>query len=220
MSEKSNVKKMFEKREPILLDTEYKNSRTRMPCIDKECMRFNKNNPFTIENMKNFIEKNNIPLNICFEKLNSKIELRNDYLPCECIECGNIFYATWSQITLNKRYRCKKCIKRKSNLELEVSEYLKEKNIPFCEQKTFIGCKKKRHLPFDFYLYEHNCVIEVNGRQHYYEAKNFKKSLEEQKEYDKIKKEYCYKNDITFLEIPYWSIKDKTYKFKIDNILE
>jgi hypothetical protein len=40
---------------------------------------------------------------------------------------------------------------------------------------------------------------------------------------DNIKKEYCKKNNILFLELPYWDFYDgkttkETYKIKIDNI--
>ena len=93
------------------------------------------------------------------------------------------------------------------------------KDIKYIQQKTFIGCKMKRLLPFDFYLIDYNCVIEVNGRQHYYEVKKFNRTLKEQKQYDDFKRKYCFENDIIYIEIPYYNIKNKNYKMTIDNIL-
>lgn len=51
--------------------------------------------------------------------------------------------------------------------EKEIRNWLIKNNIKFESQKKFDGCKNKNHLPFDFYLPEHNICIEFNGTQHY-----------------------------------------------------
>lgn len=76
-------------------------------------------------------------------------------------------------------------------------------------------------MPFDFYLPNKNAVIEVNGQQHYYETKTFKQTLSDRQRVDNIKKEYCLKHNIKYIEIPYWLIVQsptETYKKIIDNI--
>lgn len=183
--------------------------------------KFHKLNPHTLENMKLFIKLNNIPISINDNDFNNKnFSVRNTYIPIYCSECGNTFNATWSQITLNKRYRCEDCSKKQSYLSVTVEDYLKEKNIKYEKEYRFNECKDKRCLPFDFYLNDYNTVIEVQGEQHYYENDMFSQTLEERKEIDKIKKDYCLNNNIIYIEIPFSKIrKNEKYKEIINNIL-
>jgi hypothetical protein len=116
-----------------------------------------------------------------------------------------------------------------SNLEYKVKAYLDEKNVRYEMQKRFPKCKKKRCLPFDFYLTDFNYVIEVNGGQHYYDKPFFThkvtvktRTFEQQKEYDEYKKQFCVDNNIGYLELPFWLINNppQTFKKKIDEIIE
>ena len=92
-------------------------------------MRFHSSNPFCLENMKHYLKINNIPIKMV-EKSNLKIDsVKTDYFEWYCIECGNIFKATWSQIINKNRYRCKRCVKRESNNEYCVRLYLEELGI-------------------------------------------------------------------------------------------
>lgn len=191
--------------------------------LDKnlQLTRFHKTNPYTKYNMKLYIETHNIPVSVNFDKISlSQFKVKSTLLSCSCIECNNEYYTTWNNLINKKKYRCGFCNKRESTLENIIKQYLKERKIKFVQQKTFIGCRYKRRLPFDFYLTEYNCVIEVQGRQHYYPNKYFNRTLEEQQKYDKIKKDYCFYNDIMFIEIPYYTINNDTYKNIINNILE
>nr|DAO49382.1 MAG TPA: restriction enzyme [Caudoviricetes sp.] len=183
-------------------------------------IKFSKMNPYTIENMKLYIKENNLPITL-LEKNGRELNIRGDYVTITCEDCGEPFQANWYQITACKRYRCQKCVKNKSGLEKAVEDYLIETGVLYEGQKRFNDCKAKRSLPFDFYLPDYNCAIEVNGSQHYYESPMFSRSLKEQQYYDNIKKDYCKDNNITFLEIPFWDIENNkdTYKKKIDNII-
>mgnify|MGYP003620563355 CR=1 FL=1 len=60
-------------------------------------------------------------------------------------------------------------------------------------------------LLFDFYLPNYNICIEYNGKQHYEPIDWFGgiKTLEYIKNNDNIKKKYCQKNNIKYLEISY-----------------
>ena len=60
---------------------------------------------------------------------------------------------------------CPRC--RTSKGELNISRFLDENNILFETQKTFPFCKKKRHLPFDFFIPSLNIIIEYQGMQHF-----------------------------------------------------
>jgi len=61
-------------------------------------------------------------------------------------------------------------------------------------------------LPFDFYLSNYNIAIEYQGEQHFNPIKGWggNKTLERIQHNDKIKKEYCKKNNIYLIEIPYY----------------
>ena len=58
---------------------------------------------------------------------------------------------------------------------------------------------------FDFYLPEHNICIEYHGEQHYKPVKFFGgvKNLELTLKRDKIKGDYCIKNNIKLIVIPF-----------------
>ena len=62
-----------------------------------------------------------------------------------------------------------------------------------------------RKYEYDFYLTEHNICIEYDGVQHFKPNNYFGgiKAFEEQKIRDKEKDEYCLKNNIKLIRIPY-----------------
>ena len=198
--------------------TSYYNIVNEMTNFDK----FDKLNPYTIYNMNLYIRLNDLSIEMV-DKTERQIEVRKDYLEFYCIDCRDIFKATWNQIIFNKRYRCKKCCKRESNNEYYVRKYLEDKGVEFIQEKRFSDCVNIKPLPFDFYIPSINYVIEVHGQQHYYENDMFDQSLEDRKNIDEIKKDYCKNNGIGYLEIPYWLItqsKVATYKSMIDKILK
>lgn len=67
-------------------------------------------------------------------------------------------------------------------------------------------CKFKTSLPFDFYLPDLNVFIEYDGEYHYHIIE-FYGGLDKfisRKINDTIKNEYCKKNDLKLIRIPYW----------------
>lgn len=98
---------------------------------------------------------------------------------------------------------CPKC--KNSKGENYITSFLKINSILFeCEFK-FYDCKNINCLPFDFYLPELNTCIEYDGEQHYIPKKRFGgvKGLNKIQKRDKIKTEYCKKNNIRLLRIRY-----------------
>ena len=78
-------------------------------------------------------------------------------------------------------------------------------NISFEKEKTFEGCIYKKQLRFDFYLPDYNTCIEFDGEQHFTRGFNTTDcEFDELKYRDSIKDEYCYKNDLNIIRIPYW----------------
>jgi hypothetical protein len=93
-----------------------------------------------------------------------------------------------------------------SKYELKTIEFLTSNKIGYETQKRFKDCKgDKSCLPFDFYIPSMNMCIEVDGKQHYVSLPYFEKtiSFEKRQKYDEIKNQYCIKNNITLLRLPY-----------------
>jgi predicted Zn-ribbon and HTH transcriptional regulator len=162
-------------------------------------------------------------------KCAKKIRTHDDYVTDVNIINKNIeiidIYKKWNVPIL---HRCKKCgcewmarpndilngagcpTCKESHGERSINEWLDANNISYQRQKVFDGCRYKRALPFDFYLPVYNICIEYQGIQHYKPVDYFggQKSFESQMLRDKIKREYCKKNNIFLFEIPYYSNLD------------
>lgn len=105
---------------------------------------------------------------------------------------------------------CPRC--KNSYGENYIENFLNSENINFISQKKFEGCinfKSKRKLPFDFYLPDYNICIEFQGEQHYKPVDRFGgvKEFFNIKERDKIKKDYCIRNSISYIELNKYNIE-------------
>ena len=102
--------------------------------------------------------------------------------------------------------KCPKCNYSKG--EQKIRDYLINNDILFEEQKRFVGCRNKQPLPFDFYLPIQNVCIEFDGEQHFKPIKYWRSSnyLNEIQKHDKIKTNYCKKNNIKLIRISYKKI--------------
>lgn len=108
--------------------------------------------------------------------------------------------------------RCPKCAVI-SRGEKEIRLHLDKCNVEYQEQVTFDDCRTKRPLPFDFGIYNQGkllFLIEYQGIQHY-EPNDYyggEKEFKIRQRNDNIKREYCKKNNIPLLEIPYYEFKN------------
>ena len=137
----------------------------------------------------------------------------SDKIPIICSKHG-LFY---QEIDNHKKGRgCPKCSSSKG--EKLVQKLLDANGICHERERKFVKLGRKR---FDFYLPNHNAVIEYHGQQHYEPvgffggAKNFKK----QQASDRIKKEFCESNNIQYIEIPY-TMTDKQVEDTIKALLK
>lgn len=88
-----------------------------------------------------------------------------------------------------------------------VKEALLKNNIPFVKEKS-IYTEHGRRQRFDFYfiLEDTEYAIEYNGAQHYRDSSGYfsnSTSLEHIQYLDKLKEDYCKRNNINLLVIPY-----------------
>ena len=130
---------------------------------------------------------------------------------CQC-DCGNIISTS---ITYLKNGNTKSCGCQKESLGEElIKNILIKENILFEREKKFNDLK---NLRFDFYLPSFNILIEFDGLQHYKKTNYTTLSM---LEHDKIKNEWCLKNNIKLFRIPYSELSNlKNYNFYnlIDN---
>ncbi len=107
---------------------------------------------------------------------------------------------------------CAKCSESRGHTL--VRNVLANNGIIFEEEKKFEDCTNEfdgRYcikLPFDFYLPSKNTIIEYDGVQHYVPSFG-EKSFEITKRNDKIKNQYCKKNGIKLIRIPYTMKKEE-----------
>lgn len=126
-------------------------------------------------------------------------------------DCGNVFTTTFHDVKWSKRIQCPECNNVMSKIERLTENYLRDLGMLFEMQKTFDGCKMKRLLRFDFYLPKLNTCIEVQGEQHY-KKKFYVKDWELTQRRDETKRDFCLKNGIKLIEVPWYLYKDNQYK--------
>ena len=106
---------------------------------------------------------------------------------------------------------------KESRGEKYIRHYLQAHHIKFESQYKFKDCKRKRCLPFDFYLPDYNMCIEYDGIQHFEPLECFggKESFIQTQQNDVIKNKYCEQNSIILLRIRY----DENIKKSLDSNL-
>jgi hypothetical protein len=127
----------------------------------------------------------------------------------KCGKCKFEWFATPHSRTSKMRTGCPRCSASKG--EKFIISLLQTWKIINIHQKSFDDCIDKEKLLFDFYLSEKNICIEFHGRQHY-EIVDFagkgdlwaNKEFNKNKKHDKIKFDYCKRNKIKLIIIPYW----------------
>ena len=122
---------------------------------------------------------------------------------CQC-ECGNITYTNTNSLKRGDTQSCG-CLRSKG--ERLINSILFENHIPFYTQYHFKDLKDKKYLYFDFAIFDENnklkCLVEYQGIQHYIPDALHGAWKNTPQEHDRMKREYCEKNNILLVEIPY-----------------
>lgn len=122
-----------------------------------------------------------------------------------------------------KGHRCPHCNIPSYGEEL-TQKLLDQYNIVFEREKVFDGLTGLggKSLRFDFYMPEHNVIIEINGEGHYKEYTN--NFLNDNIiRHDKIKRDFCKKQGIKLYDIEYLSTvigKNNALKHVEERVLE
>ena len=120
---------------------------------------------------------------------------------CKC-ECGNQIITSGKNLRSGHAQSCG-CLISKG--EALIKNILDENNYIFKTQYQFLDCltENKNPCKFDFAIFENNkikCLIEYDGIQHF---ENSNWGLEKNQLRDKIKNDYCIRNNIPLIRIPY-----------------
>jgi len=138
---------------------------------------------------------------------------RRLYWDCIC-DCGKQITVKGDHLRQQNQLSCG-CLSSKG--EIVVGKLLKENNIDYISQYRFSDfVSEKNNIPykFDFAIFNDNnlkYLIEYDGEQHFYYSKsgwNTKEKFKKVQRLDEKKNEYCIKNNIPLIRIPY-KIKDK-----------
>jgi hypothetical protein len=142
----------------------------------------------------------------------SKYENSQGKMTLKHKECGYTWETDVATI-LRKRYKgktfCPLCGSMPKGEEL-ICNILSSNNVYFVHQYKFDDCVNILPLPFDFAVFNDRgrikCLIEFDGQQHFNPIGYFggQRQFEEQIKKDRIKNEYCRKNNIKLIRIPYW----------------
>lgn len=133
-----------------------------------------------------------------------------------CNECNHYFYQYPSLLMKNLVVGCH-C--NKSIGEFVIEQCLIQEHIEFIPQYKFKDCKDVSQLSFDFYIPSKNLYIEYDGIQHIQPVEFFggEEGFKITKKHDEIKNDFCLKNNINLLRIPYnrdiEKIKFKLYEY-------
>lgn len=144
---------------------------------------------------------------------------------CQC-ECGEIIEVMGNRLKTGNKSSCGKC-NFSSKGEYYISKILSENNYIFEKDVVFQELFKQtqRRLRFDFIIYNKDktikCFIEFDGRQHkdgpdkgFWSRKL--ETLETIQERDKIKNDFCLKNNYLLYRIPYYYVNN----LSINNIFD
>lgn len=121
----------------------------------------------------------------------------------KCLDCGHVEIGITPEAILKRAGGCQLCGKLQNTESVNhrfVKRILFDLGLIFTTEKTFDGLVSERGFPyrFDFYLPEHNLLIEYDGKYHdqleYYEVA------------DRVKDKFCADNNIRILRIDW---KDK-----------
>lgn len=140
---------------------------------------------------------------------------------CLC-DCGNITYSISNSLIGGYKKSCG-CTTSYGNSLIE--KLLNDNNILFKKEYSFEdlrGETQRNPLRFDFAILDKNnnlsYLIEYDGKQHFKINTKYSWNTEEHlnrvKKYDKFKNEYCIKNKIPLIRIPYTHL----FFLKIDDL--
>jgi len=152
-------------------------------------------------------------------------------------KCENNTHEDYKRIISNSTlftFKCPSCVKDRteSYLQEKIRKYIND-DLGYNTNHEYnctiipINPKTKYKLPYDNEICKLKLIIEVHGEQHYlpdayrtiWKRDNMTPDqlLHQRKLYDRYKKLFALSKGYFYLEIPYWTEKDESYKNLIDD---
>lgn len=153
---------------------------------------------------------------IALEPTNKRIEHDGSIVwKCLC-DCGSICYKGLSDLKTSTNNSCGCSERKRSKGELKIIDILTENHIFFEQEKTFDSCRfdNNRLARFDFYV-NNKYLIEFDGQQHEtFSEKGWftKEKVRKIQQRDRIKNQWCKKNGIPLIRIPYTHLNELELK--------
>lgn len=139
----------------------------------------------------------------------------------KCPNCGHISEHIVANV-INRGFSCPVCSDGISYPNKFAASMLTQLEVEYFPEFYLNGASYR----YDFYLPKHNIIIEMNGRQHYEEWTRNKRSLLEEQENDKNKKDFAISNGIKYYIVIDSRISDINYisfnilKSELSNIFD
>lgn len=181
------------------------------------------NKKYYIYNVNHWAKLNCI--DICCLGFEENTAYKRQALKFRC-SCGKEFVTSIASFQ-NGKIRCSECAKSISKYEFIFKSYLENEHIDFIYQYSLNQCRDILPLPFDFYIKEFGCLVEIDGEGHYHPChfnrisyERAVETFEATKSHDIIKNKFCQDNNIPLLRIPYWEFRDDTFKQTYQKFVE
>lgn len=131
---------------------------------------------------------------------------------CQCKFCNNTFILPTSRLQTSQGCGCQTT----SSGVRKILDLLNKNNISYTTEKTFNTCifpKTNRKARFDFWV-NNQYLIEFDGLQHFKANGGWsnEEALKETQKRDNFKNQWCKKNNIPLIRIPYWQENNLTIK--------
>lgn len=169
--------------------------------------------------VKGFIESKKCKLISDYKNINTMIVIE-----CECGKHFRTLFPMFRDFDIQSCSLCRQKEKSTSKGETKIEEWLINNQIPYKTQYTFDGLKHSKPLKFDFAILNSRnnvrMLIEYDGKQHFglglfsNDEEKMLESYNNIKQSDYSKNEYCFRNGIPLMRIPY------NRYYKIEEILE
>ena len=125
------------------------------------------------------------------------------YYKCKCLLCGGEYIGNPRELRIGHVKSCG-CAKTSMGEE-KIKRILNEHNIAYEQEKTFDSCRfphSNNLARFDFYI-NNQYLLEFDGIQHFLQTSKTREDIQAIKERDQYKNEWCKRNHIPLIRIPY-----------------
>lgn len=130
----------------------------------------------------------------------------NDFVTAKCNECDHITKFKIRRLMNNRG--CSKCVLK---TEKQMLKYLEKNEFKVETQFIIESCKNKKYLPFDFCIPDKKIIIELDGKQHFKQVRNWK-CPKEQLHRDIFKMKKAFENGYKIIRI----YQEDVYRYKDD----